>query len=219
MSHAQTQPDIAQPGLRLGPLPTDCVFHGTDKSFNEFEMSDCLGAHFGTRQAAQDRLSTTGRLKIQMQATENDDGGWIVEEFRFTNEDPIEHGPFEDESCAKTFMHLADPRREPLGFELDIGAPLILPDLGMWAFNTVFAHLSRIGLFRDDAECDAVWDEWLTGDARGWAALRNALQARGYDSIAYINDVEDKHSMSWIALDPRQITPADTPEMRERMPG
>ncbi len=195
---------------RVGPLPTCTVFHGTDRKFAEFDLSDCLGAHFGTEDAAIARLQTTGRLKTPMSAVECDNGQWIVEECQFIDDDPIEHGPFPDESAAETFILTIDAKRKPFEFTLGVQAPLELDDLGRWTFSGVLQHLASIDLLDDTAERDRIWSEWNHSNARGWTAMREAIQRRGYDSIVYTNDVEDKGSTSWIALDPKQITAAET---------
>lgn len=201
---------------RTGPLPQCTVFHGTDRKFSDFDMSDCLGAHFGTEDAAIARLQTTGRLKTPMTAVECDNGQWIVEECPFIDDDPIEHGPFPDEGSAETFILTAEAKRKPFTFTLDIHAPLQIEDLGGWTFSGLLQHLASIDLLNEAAERDHIWSEWNSSNARGWTAMREAIFRRGYDSIAYTNDVEDKGSTSWIALRPEQITPAQVDQMEDR---
>lgn len=43
-------------------MPTITLWHGTDEVFDEFDFSGCLGVHFGTHDAALERLKATGRV-------------------------------------------------------------------------------------------------------------------------------------------------------------
>ena len=178
-------------------------------------MSDCLGMHFGSATAATERLQTTNRLSSPLTVVERDDGQWIVEEEIFANETPFEHGPFESEGAAEVFSNLHDASRAPAAFHLSISHPVLLADLWQWGFNAVFQYLASIDLLSDADERDAIWDAWQTSDAQGWESLRGALHKRGFDSIAYVNDVEDKGSISWVALRADQIAPAAGDEVTD----
>lgn len=188
-----------------GPLPAGVVFHGSDRRFNGLDASDCLGMHFGTMEAAVDRLRTTGRLLADLTPVESADGSWMVEEDAHSDEPPVMHGPFEDEDSAQTFTMVYDASRTPEAFAVTLKAPLMLEDLGQWTFNSVFQHLAQIDILDDEAQRDAIWNAWQTSDKAGWQALRAAIEQRGFDSIAYRNDIEDKGSFSWIAFHGHQV--------------
>ena len=206
---------LSNQAAKPGPLPPAVVYHGSDRKFTAADMSDCLGMHFGSATAATERLQTTNRLNSSLTVVERDDGQWIVEEEIFVGDAPFEHGPFESEASAEAFSSLHEARRSPGAFHVDIRNPVLLDDLGQWAFNAVFSHLSRIDLLNDADERDAIWDSWQTSDAQGWESLRGALHKRGFDSIAYVNDVEDKGSISWVALCADQIAPAAGDEVAD----
>lgn len=195
-----------------GPIPSGTVFHGTDRQFETLDVSDCLGMHFGTTEAAIARLHSTGRLHKQFTPVETDDGQWLVEEEAFVDADPVMHGPFESEDAAESFVDAVrghDSQRKPLGFSLSVANPLMLEDLGQWTFPCVFRHLADIDFLNEEAERDAIWNAWQTSDQLGWQAIRGALEKRGFDSVAYRNDVEDRGSISWIAFHDHQIAPIE----------
>jgi hypothetical protein len=188
--------------------PPPVVFHGTEILFDAFDAFDafdvevCLGAHFGTEVSAVERLRTTGRLEIDFEVVE-DDRGWLVLEALWVNVEPVEHGPFATEDDARSFIDFAPGNRTPRACSVEVCAPLELPDLGTWTFNALMAEMPKhpeVGI-----DLSACWSEWEQSDARGWAALRNAINRAGYDSIVYRNEVEDRGSLSWIVFDPARI--------------
>jgi len=205
--------------MRSNLKPPRTVFHGTDADFEQFDLETCLGAHFGTRQAAVDRLRSTDRLKISYQSYPSD-GSWMVREQNWSNRPAFEHGPFEDEDAAECFMLTEPQYREPIAFEIDVYRPLELGDMGTWTFEEMLTHLGR--QHRDAFEhlLDDIWSAWNQSSAKGWKALKNAISEAGYDCIAYRNETEDPGSLSWIVMDPDKIhrkwRPADTQEAFER---
>jgi hypothetical protein len=80
---------------------------------------------------------------------------------------------------------------------LNIGRPLELPDLGRWSPRDVLKHagadteqLSELAALPNEAQP---------------AYVQRTLNAMGYDSIAYTNEVEDPGSVSYIVFDAKQI--------------
>ncbi len=110
--------------------PPRTVFHGTDAGFDEFDTSNTLGAHFGTKKAAQDLLRNKGIQLINFFPWQDDDDVWWALEENLHNRPRISHGPFEDEDAAITFCDLTPKLREPIAFEHPIRA---FPLLGMLA--------------------------------------------------------------------------------------
>lgn len=198
------------PTFPTGPTPDAVVFHGTDMDFDSFDFADCLGPHFGTHQAAVDRLRRTGRLTMPYSIEEGEAGQWFIEAQQFVNTAPLVYGPFNSEAEADRDARALDLKRKPIAYQLEIANPLQLDDLGQWTFNGLLYQLAQMNLLEDAYERDQMWEGWQRGDAHGWALMREALLARGFDSIAYSNGVEDPGSISWIVLDPDKITPAWT---------
>jgi len=189
--------------------PPRTVYHGTDTAFEEFDTSCSLGAHFGSQQAARDRLRDIGRLRIEYLSYANDDK-WMVREQNWTNRPCFEHGPFDDEAAADAFCAQAPQYRTPLPFEIDVYRPLELPDLGTWTFEGVMHHLVQSHLI--DAEREDIYSAWNRSTPAGWAALKAALVEQGYDCVVYKNETEDRGSLSWIVFDAAKIFPKWTPE-------
>lgn len=203
--------------MREDLLPKRTVYHGTDVAFDAFDVSTCLGAHFGTAKAATDRLKSTGRLDIEYLVYSND-GQWFAREENWRNKPAFEHGPFEDEATAECFMTMAPKQRQPLAFEIDVYRPLELDDLGTWDFEIVFNELSRKHRDIFGSRLDGVWDAWQKSSQLGWEFLKRAIEAAGFDSIAYVNQAEDPGSLSWIVLRPDKIFPKWQPGMNEKVP-
>lgn len=196
--------------------PPRTVYHGTDRTFDGFDTSRCLGVHFGTFKAAKDRLRSTGRLYIEMNAHQDDQGRWWALEEGNPQANRIEHGPFDDEDAALNVVDMnSTQERRPLEFEIDVYKPLQTPDLGTWNFEAVFNHLCRGTEILDAHRPDLVWNEWMRSSIAGWTALKEALAQAGFDSIAYQNETEDPGSISWIVLDASAIHLKWTAAQRE----
>jgi hypothetical protein len=194
--------------------PPHTVYHGTDSSFEKFDLETCLGAHFGTRQAAIDRLRSTHRLKIDYQCYPSN-GAWIVREQNWSNKPAFEHGPFEDQDAAECFILSAPQSRTPLAFEIDVYKPLELSDLGVWTFETMLTHLGREHRERFEHNLDRIWSAWNRSSTQGWTAIKAAIKEAGYDCIAYRNETEDPGSISWIVMDADKIHAKWRPENNE----
>lgn len=180
--------------------PPSRVWHGTDADFDSFDTRTSLGAHFGTRQAAADRLRDTGRHRIDWTVYESDEG-WMAMEETYRAKNGRAHGPFPSNEAAHTFCR-ENPHRAPIEFEIDVYRPLEMPDLGTWTFEAVHAWLAKN---HDGFPADAVWDAWNRSTEGGWTALKAALKAERFDSIVYCNETEDAGSHSWIVFDADRI--------------
>jgi len=203
--------------------PPRTVYHGTDSDFDTFDIATCLGAHFGTRLAAVDRLRSTGRLRVEFEVYADDDAWWVREQ-NWSNRPAFEHGPFDTEDDARCFVLTAPRERQPIAFEIDVYRPLEMPDLGVWTFEAVVSHMRRF--LRDEVpDVELAWDAWNRSTQAGWDRLKQAIVDAGFDCIAYVNETEDAGSISWIVMDPEKIHKAWTPNqdrpaserMRERM--
>lgn len=184
--------------------PPSIVYHGTDAAFGRFDVNASLGAHFGTKKAAADRLKSTGRSQIEY-VTYPFNGQWWVREQSWGCKPTLEHGPFDDEEAAESYRLCAPRIREPLAFEIEVHRPLELPDLGTWEFEGVFTHLMRERADEFAHYADDIWNAWNTSSERGWASLKGVIVGAGYDCIAYKNETEDPGSTSWIVMDPDKI--------------
>jgi len=72
--------------------------------------------------------------------------------------------------------------------------------------NLLAAHLHYdAGAVISSAEFGEVIKAVQTG-GDGYAVLGDILKAKGWDGIAYTNDYEDRHSLSWIVLNGDQAT-------------
>lgn len=184
--------------------PPNTVYHGTDSCFTRFNTENCLGAHFGTRRAAVDRLRSVGKLQIDFQVFPHK-GRWWVREETYSSKAPFEHGPFDDENAALNFIEMAPKHRQPLAFEIDVYRPLVLPDLGTWTFNDVLNHIGRHMRDTLGDDIENAWGAWNRSSEEGWRVLKAAIRSAGFDCIAYTNETEDPGSTSWIVLDADKI--------------
>lgn len=172
------------------------VFHGTGSEFDTFDTSG-IGAHFGTKTSALDRMQRLGYLDITPTIEKDRDGSWYVS---------LDHGDgrsFETEKEANEFAASLPAERAPIKAYLNIRKPLRLPDLGMWHFDMISRELEAKKLLTKP-EYEAAWK---SNDRE--KALANVLKKKGYDGIVYRNEVEDAGSDSYIAFDPNQIKSAD----------
>lgn len=201
--------------MRHDLTPPHTVYHGTDSDFERFDLDTCLGAHFGTRKAAVDRLRSTGRLEISYQCYPSDEG-WMAREQTWSNRPAFEHGPFNDQAAAECFLLTAPSHREPIAFEIDVYRPLELEDLGTWTFETMFTHLGRKHGDTFAHVMDEIWAAWNQASSKGWAALKAAITSAGYDCIAYRNETEDPGNISWIVMDADKIHAKWRPEHKEQ---
>lgn len=90
-------------------------------------------------------------------------------------------------------------------FDVDIKAPLRLPDLGTWKPQDVMKEATRSGVKITPAERQAV----LSAQDQN-SALRNLLEAKGYDGVVYQNKAEGAGD-SFIAFKNEQIKKLDKP--------
>lgn len=91
-------------------------------------------------------------------------------------------------------------------YEITFENALEIVDLGTWGFPSVLRELRSKGVLRA-AQVDAAYEANNRSDAAGWAVIKDALRAAGYDALRYSNLVEDAGSESFIALDSEQVGP------------
>lgn len=138
---------------------------------------------------------------------------WHGTDARFTAFDTsCEGAHFGTEEQASALRGKGRLRLRP--YMLAIRNPLRLPDIGVWDnFNGLHAHLERHGHI-SPAQAERAWAEWMMSGGRGWAAIKAALRERGFDGIAYENELEGP-GLSYIALEASQIRSA-APIERDR---
>lgn len=89
----------------------------------------------------------------------------------------------------------------PMPVYLSIQNPLPMPDLGVWPAQEIAHHAQLL-----PEEVDRVAEAGLAEEQ--YEALREILEAKGYDGIVYSNEVEDPGSTSFIVFRPSQIKSA-----------
>jgi hypothetical protein len=110
------------------------------------------------------------------------------------------------------------------GVYLKIENPLRMPDMGGWGADYVANELVRMKILKpDDLDVNTKWKELTTkygyNKTSNWnyeAANRelrkyvvDKIKEKGYDGIRYINNNEDKGSLSWVVFEPMQIKSAE----------
>jgi len=95
-------------------------------------------------------------------------------------------------------------------YELTFQNALEIVDLGTWGFPSVLRELRSKGIL-SAAQVDSAYDANNRSDAAGWAFVKEALRAAGYDALRYYNLVEDAGSESLVVLEVDQISPVDAP--------
>lgn len=96
-------------------------------------------------------------------------------------------------------------KRPPKPYILNIQNPLRIRDMGVWHLDGIATEL----LMRDvitQAEYDAIREEYLWTDQRGFAKLKEILVAKGYDGFVYENEQEGERD-SYVAFYSDQIRP------------
>jgi len=89
-------------------------------------------------------------------------------------------------------------------FFLAIRAPLRLPDLGTWNYQSVIREARKAGVKITEAEYDTIFNA-----ADNNAALHDVLRQRGFDGVVYANKAEGKGD-SYIVFDSAQSKSADS---------
>ena len=170
------------------------VFHGTRSDFKRFDIArGDIGIHFGTLDAAMDRLGKKGGGRIDYSIEQDGSEWWAFDE------DGNGHGPFPSKPDAETFVATQPQQYSPIKAMLNLDNVIETPDLGQWGFNGIGTWLLHQGHI-SQAEYEAAWKEW---DQEG--TLRKILLNKGIDGFKYVNEVEDRGSVSYIVLNPSDI--------------
>lgn len=193
--HPQLSPqDLEEKSGKLGLNTT--AFHATKKNFSEFKNPEELGnfpeigVHFGTLRAAIDRA--TRGSGVDRDVIENN-----LRNNQNITRDPLSLKP---EGMPRGFQFQVIPAR--------IGAnnPLYLNDLGSWnpsrMRDALMAHPEFSAEEVNSAmkvkgpEPQSFHDHQLAA-TQHIQQLRKLIESKGYDSIAYRNNVEDHGSLSY----------------------
>lgn len=94
-------------------------------------------------------------------------------------------------------------------YEITFQSALEIVDLGTWGFASVLRELRSKGVL-SAAQVDSAYAANNQSDAAGWAFVKGALRAAGYDALRYSNLVEDAGRESFIVLEAEQVTPVDS---------
>lgn len=103
-------------------------------------------------------------------------------------------------------------------YEITFQNALKIVDLGTWGFPSVLRELLSKGVL-SAAQVDAAYEANNRSDAAGWAVVKDALRAAGYDALRYANLVEDAGSESVIALEAEQVSALDANKDCEKPAG
>ncbi|OUM00051.1 hypothetical protein [Variovorax sp. JS1663] len=116
-------------------------------------------------------------------------------------------------AAAARLHDIAGGEGEVREYEITFQNALEIVDLGTWGFPSVLRELRSKGVL-SAAQVDAAYEANNRSDMAGWAFIKDALQAAGYDALRYSNLVEDPGSESFIVLEAEQIGPCDDDEPR-----
>jgi len=177
-----------------------------------------LGVHFGTRNAALDRIGgkPVDDLIKEVRVEETDDGRFTFD-IPSLNLEPDETQVYDTKEEAleegRTFAHqeAQDMNFDDMDAEgmtdvyLSIQNPLRLTDLGSWDFGDVVKEVANV---LETDEITQLSEIGRADEAKGWDNLKELLKGKGYDGIVYRNNVEDKGKDSWIAFDSEQVKSA-----------
>lgn len=97
---------------------------------------------------------------------------------------------------------------EVVEYEISFENALEIVDLGTWGFPSVLRELRSKGVL-SAAQVDAAYEANNRSDSAGWAFVKEAIRAAGFDALRYSNLVEDAGSVSFIVLAAEQITQID----------
>lgn len=172
------------------------VYHATRSKFETFDPGEELGVHFGTGDAAQDRFSAIGGSSIDYEVEKDEDGSYWV--FDDMGGDGV--GPFKSQRSADDYVKTQPQGFEPIAAMLHLDKVIELPyDFGQWKFNGIGTWLLHQG-YITKSEYEAAWKQYHQEKA-----LRELLVSKGYDGMAYTNQVEGVGSTSFLVLDPSKI--------------
>jgi hypothetical protein len=191
------------------------VYHGgyfDEQAGDPFDTSG-VGAHFGTKYAALDRIEgkqvddlVTELEVVQDEATGEwfwDLGGYDSEITFATEAEAREHGErFAIDQAENADI---DPDAATI-FEgyLRLENPLRMKDLGTWGLQNVLRELPAQAKLTPE-QTDAVYEAYNRSDEEAWGLLKSILSEKGYDGIVYANQVEHRGKDSFIAFYPEQI--------------
>jgi len=166
-----------------------------------------LGAHFGTKRAAETRASVQ---HIDQEIPDADiweeNGRYFLDEDMWPNQ-PTQG--FKTEDAAKQFVADQMEYSEAPDYVqiteafLRIENPLELPDLGTWPFQGAVLELRNQGVF-SASDADRAFYAYNLSDQKGFNAIKALLRRKGYDGIKYRNEVEDRGKYSYIIFKPQQ---------------
>lgn len=196
----------ASRGFTIGP-----VYHAGDFGLGgESEIEPWT--HFGTREAAEERVGGSGIADSVLSTVETvydeESGEWGYEllgtdsfETYPTESDAREAGEVEALQSAE----YADPP-EAMLTEAWLRPPFYrMPDLGLWSLRDVIANLpDEIALAPE--EKDRIWTLARSGRVgEEWDALTEMLISRGVSGFVYRNDVENRGKDSYLVVDPSAV--------------
>lgn len=103
----------------------------------------------------------------------------------------------------------------PKPFAVAIDYALVMPDLGIWSFQSVLRQLREMDVL-SAGQADTAYSAMNQSDEAGWKVLKEFLNQEGYDGMKYVNLVEDAGSESWIAFEADQVSPIEPDLERHR---
>lgn len=171
------------------------LHHGTPHRFEQFGAPSGLGHHFGTRAQAQTRekvfrKNTPGPVP----------DGWRILSVALGIRNPL---VLEWDPKDWTTETMVENWRDVIG---DKSASRILAAHDHHLEQSRMEHAGQVAAARGIKAIRTVErDIWAAANPKGLALLRQALEAQGYDGIAYRNSFEGRGGISWVAFRPESI--------------
>jgi 2'-5' RNA ligase len=218
-------------------LPRVMYHSGTfDATVDDVFDTSGIGAHFGTKGAAQDRVG--GRVVdelIKSVAVAEEHVGPTDDDFKFWftmegyEDETLYDTEKEAQEAGEQFAMTQAEHAEAFDEEavmtpvyLSIQKPLRLADQGHWTVEKTLLAVQRgQGAMRPftDPERQRILDAGDIDSEEQWEALKRTIEQKGYDGIVYTNRFEDKGKDSYIAFRPEQIKSTSAARFDPTAPG
>lgn len=177
------------------------VYHGTDKDFSEFKVL----SHFGTEQAANERLEDTGRGEKKMAVFLRIEKPLEIADIG-VHSTPLLASEVDSRAGVSTFDEVFELWEESVS---DDDREYLNGQLESWGYDSlqdaVLSDSSMYFLFRggDPRDGSPIGDHSAGSDV-----IADTLLNDGFDGISYRNDIEDAGSTSWMVLSPDSVKSA-----------
>jgi len=173
------------------------MYHGTTANFDVFETGD-IGFHFGSIEAARNRLESKGWGTTKTSSVEEEKSGFVY-----------------GSSIMPVFLSIQNPlemqdigswhRVDSVVHYLKQDHPEVWDQFTFEQVQALTKILARSSKFENTGTPKYKDPKWIHIQQEGLQIIREALWDMGYDGIKYKNKVEDIGHTSYIAFAPEQI--------------